>query len=224
MIIYISAALEDSHILELSTRITNQQDLMNLGINGLNLPRHNVQSALYNHRNSIQDAAYAVISDWAQKHESKPKALENIITSLQKCQMIHLAIELRQLAEGAASMEQISDKSEINLLEFEFSIHDTKYTMKCICCKCFTGVKSLQERLKWSLTGRWEDCLRHDWLPEDQSWRFHLMQYYTDLKWVRIVNLALRKEKKELQSIFDILKVKDAGRKPTKILVEGKHV
>ena len=49
------------------------------------------------------------------------------------------------------------------------------------------------------------------------------MQYYTDLKWIRKVNLALRKEKKELQSIFDILKVKDAGRKPTKILVEGTH-
>ena len=47
------------------------------------------------------------------------------------------------------------------------------------------------------------------------------MRYYTDLKWVRMVNLALRKEKKDLESIFDILKVKDAGRKPTKILVEG---
>ena len=87
--------------------------------------------------------------------------------------------------------------------------------------KCFIGVESLQERLKWSLTGRWEDCLRHDWLPEDKSWRFHLIQYYTDLKWVKMVNLALRKEKKDLDSIFDILKVKDAGRKPTKILVEG---
>ena len=87
--------------------------------------------------------------------------------------------------------------------------------------KCFAGVDSLEDRLKWSLTGRWEDCLRHDWLPEDKSLRFHLMQYYTDLKWVKMVNLALRKEKKDLESIFDILKVKAAGRKPTKILVEG---
>ena len=46
------------------------------------------------------------------------------------------------------------------------------------------------------------------------------MQYYTDLKWVRMVNLALRKEKKDLDNIFDILKVKDAGRKPTKILLK----
>ena len=95
---------------------------------------------------------------------------------------------------------------------------------KYICRHCFTGIESFQERLKWSLTGRWEDCLRHDWLPEDKSWRFHLTQYYTDLKWVRMVNLALRKEKKDLDSIFDILKVKDAGRKPTKILVEGKVI
>ena len=91
-------------------------------------------------------------------------------------------------------------------------------------CSLFTGVESLQERLKWSLTGRWEDCLKHDWLPEDQSWRFHLMQYYTDLKWVKMVNLALRKKKKDLDSIFDILKVKDAGRKPKKILVEGTYI
>ena len=47
------------------------------------------------------------------------------------------------------------------------------------------------------------------------------MQYYTDLKWVRMVKLALKKDKKDLESIFDILKVKDAGHKPTKILVEG---
>ena len=50
------------------------------------------------------------------------------------------------------------------------------------------------------------------------------MQYYTDLKWIRMVNLALRKEKKDLESIFDILKVKDAGRKPKKILVEGTYI
>ena len=50
------------------------------------------------------------------------------------------------------------------------------------------------------------------------------MQYYTDLKWVRMVNLALRKEKQELDNIFDILKVKDSGRKPRKILVEGTSI
>ena len=49
------------------------------------------------------------------------------------------------------------------------------------------------------------------------------MQYYTDLKWVRMINLALRRDTKELESIFDILQVKDAGRKPKKILVEGKQ-
>ena len=48
------------------------------------------------------------------------------------------------------------------------------------------------------------------------------MQYFTDLKWVRMVNLALRKDKKELESIFDILKVKDVGCKPTRIFVEGR--
>ena len=50
------------------------------------------------------------------------------------------------------------------------------------------------------------------------------MQYYTDLRWVRTVKGAVKKEQKELNSIFDILKVTGAGQKPTNILVKGKLI
>ena len=118
MIIRISAELEDSHVLELSTRITNQQELMNLGINGLNLPRHTVQSAVYNNRNSIQDAAYAVISGWALQHKTKSKAYVNIIPCLQKCKMTQLATELRKWVEGATFTEQISKESKFHFFKY----------------------------------------------------------------------------------------------------------
>ena len=228
MIIRISAELEDSHILELSTRIISTQDLLNVGINGLNLPRHTIQSAVHNHKDSIQEAAYIVLTTWANQQETTAEAYINIIAGLKQCKMNQLATELRQWVEGAAFTEQISKESKLEDMVVIFCL----FYVKCVAviflcylpCSLFTGIESFQERLKWSLTGRWEDCLRHDWLPKDKSWRFHLMQYYTDLKWVEMVNLALRKEKKDLESIFDILKVKDAGRKPKRILVEGTYI
>ena len=114
MIICISAELEDSHILELSRRITNKQELMNLGIKGLNLPRHTIRSALYKNKDCIQDAAHAVISDWALQYETKSMAYVDIIASLQKCKMNQLASEVRQWAESAAFIEDISKQSKFN--------------------------------------------------------------------------------------------------------------
>ena len=152
---------------------------------------------MHNHKDSIQEAAYTVLTTWASQQETKAKAYINTVAALKKCEMNQLATELREWVEGAAFTEQLSKESMFEDTVVFFCL----FYVKCVAiiflcyqpCSLFTGVESLQERLKWSLTGRWEDCLRHDWLPEDQSWRFHLMQYYTDLKWVRMVNLALRK-------------------------------
>ena len=120
--------LEDSHVHELSTRITNQQDLMNLGINGLKLPRHTIQSALYNHRDSIQGAAYAVILDWMKQQDTRTEAFANIIDCLQKCKMNQLATELWQWAEGAV-LTQISSESKFVIQMYFIVGHETKQ-----CC------------------------------------------------------------------------------------------
>ena len=87
---------------------------MNLGIKGLNLPRHTIQSAVYNNKDCIQDAAHAVISDWALQYETKSMAYVDIIASLQKCKMNQLASEMRQWAEGVAFTEDISKQSKFN--------------------------------------------------------------------------------------------------------------
>ena len=112
MIIHISAELEDAHVLELSKKFTNLQDLRTLGINGLNLPMETIDAALYDNRDRIQDMAYSVLSEWAKQQQTKSKAFANIIACLRKCQMIELANELRQWVEGEAFTEQISKESK----------------------------------------------------------------------------------------------------------------
>ena len=85
---------------------------MDLGIKGLNLPRHTIQSAVYNNKDGIQEAAHAVISDWALQYETKSMAYVDIIAGLQKCKMNQLASEMRQWAEGAAFTKDISKESK----------------------------------------------------------------------------------------------------------------
>ena len=85
---------------------------MNLGIKGLNLPRHTIQSAVYYNKDYIQDAAHAVISEWALQCRDHSVAYRNMIAGLQKCKMTDLATELRQWAEGEAFTEQISKQSK----------------------------------------------------------------------------------------------------------------
>ena len=113
-IFYFTAELEDFHVVELSTRITSAQELLNLGIKGLNLPRHSIQSALYNHKDSIQDAAYTVISDWVKQYQHASEAYFNILASLQKCKMNQLASQLREWAEGPYSTWLITKESKSN--------------------------------------------------------------------------------------------------------------
>ena len=83
---------------------------MNLGINGLNVPRHTIQSVVFN----IKDAAHAVLSEWALQYKTKSKAYVNIIAGLQKCKMLQLLTELRQWAEGEAFTDQISKQSKFD--------------------------------------------------------------------------------------------------------------
>ena len=90
---------------------------MNLGIKGLNLPRHTIQSAVYYNKDYIQDAAHAVISEWAFQYRDHSVAYINMIAGLQRCKMTHLATELRQWAEGEAFTEQISKQSKFKSFE-----------------------------------------------------------------------------------------------------------
>ena len=54
--------LEDSHVLHLSQRITSEQHLRDLGTRALGVKQHIIDTALFNYRTCIQDAAYNVLS------------------------------------------------------------------------------------------------------------------------------------------------------------------
>ena len=109
--ICIEGVLEDAHILELSTRIISTQGLLNVGINGLSLPRHTIQSTVHNHKDSIQEAAYTVLTTWANQQETVAEAYINIVAALNQCKMNQLATELRQWVDGAVHTSQISKES-----------------------------------------------------------------------------------------------------------------
>ena len=92
--------LEDSHIWNLSQRITSGQDLRELGTRVLGFEKHIIYTALYNHRTSIQDAAYNVLSIWREHYQSSQVAYINLQAGLKRAQMNQLAAELQSWVEG----------------------------------------------------------------------------------------------------------------------------
>ena len=67
-------SLESGHILELSKRIENRQQLMDLGIKALKPPDFRIRAALYGHKDSIQDAAHEIIRRWSQQQPTQKEA------------------------------------------------------------------------------------------------------------------------------------------------------
>ena len=91
----------DSHILHLSHRITNEQELRDLGTKGFKLEKSIIDNALSDHRTSIQGAANAVLHRWVNMQiRGRQEAYVNLLAALAKCQMNQLAAYLRKLVEG----------------------------------------------------------------------------------------------------------------------------
>ena len=95
-------ALRDSDLLELSERVTNRDELMKLGVKVLKLPEHKIKSALYDHRDSINAAAYEVLSEWMKGQPSRQKAHTTLMSALGQHDMLHL-VSASRVAEMSAS-------------------------------------------------------------------------------------------------------------------------
>ena len=65
--------LTDSSVLELSERITSEEELMNLGVKGLRLPQHKILQAITNNKR-IQSAAHDVLSTWFKQQTDRHEA------------------------------------------------------------------------------------------------------------------------------------------------------
>ena len=96
------ATLEDSHILKLSQYITSEQVLRELGTNGLGVPERTIDTALYNHRTSINDAAHDVLSTWRKQYQSSQEAYRNLQAGLKRAQMKDLAAKLQSWVQGVS--------------------------------------------------------------------------------------------------------------------------
>ena len=114
----IAGSLEDSHILDLSKRITNGEELEELGIKALKLPEFIIKSALYNHSQSIQSAAHDVLSTWLKQQQGdRHTAYTTLRTALQKCDDLKsMAAELEIWVMGTVQESHISQDSMYPLL------------------------------------------------------------------------------------------------------------
>ena len=111
-----TGCLEDSHILELSKRITSEEELLVLSVKGLGLPDFKIKSALYDNKR-IQSAAYEVLSTWRKQQESRHDGYQNLISALQKVEMNQLAAGLREWVHGTAKQTKLTpQRTKFSLL------------------------------------------------------------------------------------------------------------
>ena len=87
---HIVGSLEDGDILELSERISSEQELMELGVKVLNLPDFKVRSALYDKR-ELQPATQKILRSWLKAQTSRHEAHQILYKELLKHEMNMLA-------------------------------------------------------------------------------------------------------------------------------------
>ena len=88
--------MTDVPILELSKRIENSEQLMDLGIKGLKLPEFKIKAALYDHPNSIQTATHDILSVWLKQQPTRQEAYTTLYRGLKEAQMHQLATILQK--------------------------------------------------------------------------------------------------------------------------------
>ena len=110
-IILFSDSLQDEHVLELSKKITNDDELMDFGIKVLNFPKETIKAAMFDHRDSIQAAARELLFIWLSQQPSRHEAYVNLQTGLIRTQMNHLTVKG---AEGTVQGSQVTGKRIFN--------------------------------------------------------------------------------------------------------------
>ena len=95
--------------MELSKRITNDDELMELGIKVLNFPKDTIKQTRHDHRDSIQAATHELLSKWLKKQPTRQEAYMNLQAGLKRAQMHHLTVEG---AEGTPEGSQVTDEGK----------------------------------------------------------------------------------------------------------------
>ena len=91
---------------------TSKKELMKLGIEVLTLPKNKIESALYNNRTNIHDAAHDVLSEWRDQYETQEEAYHSLYTRLKERKMNQWATQLQQLARESETTTPGLNSSE----------------------------------------------------------------------------------------------------------------
>ena len=105
----------DSAILDLSRRITSEAELLDLGVNVLNLPEYTIDAALYD-KKEIQSAAHKVLRTWMKKQTNRQEAYTALYDGLRKAKLNQLALLLKQSVVGTAESSQVTKERTYILL------------------------------------------------------------------------------------------------------------
>ena len=109
-------SLQDEHILELSKRIPNDDELMELGIKVLAFPKDTIKQTRHDHRDSIQAATHKLLSKWLSQQQSRQQAYIHLQSGLKRAKMNQLASNLRVWVEGMDVISQMIGESKLMLL------------------------------------------------------------------------------------------------------------
>ena len=98
----ISDSLQDEHVLELSMRIQDRNELMEFGIKVLTFKEDTIKAAMYHQSDSIQAATRELLFKWLAQQPSRQEAYMNLQTGLKRAQMNQLAAELQSWIQGVS--------------------------------------------------------------------------------------------------------------------------
>ena len=120
------------------------------------------------------------------------------------------------------------ENKAINYIENGSVMFPMTLKLKIITEICFNKLLfpefiKLQKQLKQSLHRTWKNALRHDWIPEEVAKSLPVLEFYTGLRWKKMVK-ALENYKEKMKSIYDIFNVidREAELEPKNIFIEGK--
>ena len=105
--------------MKVAQRITNKNELQNLGLKVLKIAGYNVDSALYDEKD-IQSSAHKVLKTWYQDQNNRQEAYRNLYTALYNYGWRLLAGELKQSVEGTTTSPLLETSKLFSLSIFHF--------------------------------------------------------------------------------------------------------
>ena len=111
-VFFISDSLQDEHILELSKRIPDGNELMEFGIKVLMFKEDTIKAAMFDHRDSIQAATHKLLSKWLNQQPNRREAYMVLQAGLKRAKMNQLASNLRVWVEKPEERSQVTDESK----------------------------------------------------------------------------------------------------------------